>query len=771
MRFYVLWLTLAFYFDVNPNQGGKVDCHSDALSATVTTPVVSEQRNDSTTSAAIASVLVEPTTTTSAPLKKTQFLDAAKDFIAKSMASSGGGFARKLLQADISSECSIGILKFMRAVKDLEPWALRLLDSSAKIPIGVFQGTILELGAFDECIETVVHNDDGTERVRAQYCNLYVKSGGDFSLIDDLMPAFTMFHKRVSNFTGYLADERLPGFRLGICVINDCAERDLQELLNTFVGGVAKVTIRNCVTNQPEDINTTQIWILAVLATIAAAVIAGTAFDVFVPSKIRERCDCLVKCVTAFSMVKNTKYIFGLNGGKTSDAYNTYGFVNGLRFFSMFWIILGHTYGYGLESSSRVFNVMHYFQHWHTVIVTFGYQAVDTFFFFSGFFLYFKLDKENGNRIIVSIIAILRWFIRVTIPTFFMIMCMYLLPLVASGPNSKEYYNTFYEEIRDHWWDLLLQVRNWRDDFVIPILHHVWYISANFQLFIAGVLVIQSFKTKKWLVCWIFGALSLASCAISAWQIYGTDIPPFLIALNTSYRKFLETVNKYYSLPFYHGVCFFSGCVTFLAVQKYGARRLPGVLQAIFWCTALFCGLFCLFVKHLWYRSDGRASEPTRMAYAFIDRILWSVCVSWFVFACATCKAGPLSRLLSWEGMIPLGRLSFGVYLLHVPIQTLSYNIARERRFYSHYTLVSSCFAVLIWSYILSYLMFVACEGPTANLEALLFRRRRPERSDCKGSNMNGNRAEDGKMQMCFENEVAYSPTLDSTSVAKGYRL
>ncbi|KAL3222508.1 hypothetical protein MRX96_004965 [Rhipicephalus microplus] len=241
----------------------------------------------------------------------------------------------------------------------------------------------------------------------------------------------------------------------------------------------------------------------AVLATIAAALIAGTAFDVFVPSKIRERCGCLVKCVTAFSMVKNT---------------------------NMLWIILGHTYGYGLESSSRVFNVMHYFQHWHTVIVTFGYQAVDTFFFFSGFFLYFKLDKENGNRIIVSIIAILRWFIRVTIPTFFMIMCMYLLPLVASGPNSKEYYNTFYEEIRDHWWDLLLQVRNWRDDFVIPILHHVWYISANFQLFIVGSPSYTVFQNEE------------VACLL--------DIRSVVLGI---LRKFLETVNKYYSLPFYHG--------------------------------------------------------------------------------------------------------------------------------------------------------------------------------------------------------------------------
>ncbi|XP_037519333.2 nose resistant to fluoxetine protein 6 [Rhipicephalus sanguineus] len=230
-------------------------------------------------------------------------------------------------------------------------------------------------------------------------------------------------------------------------------------------------------------------------------------------------------------------------------------------------------------------------------------------------------------------------------------------------------------------------------------------------------------------------------------------------------------MNKFYRLPFYHGVCYFSGCMTFLAVQKYGARRLPKVFQAVCWCIALFCGLFCLFVKHLWYRSDGRASEPIRMAYAFTDRILWSVCVSWFVFACATCRAGPISRFLSWEGLLPLSRLSFGVYLLHLPIQTLSYYIARERTFFSHYTMVSACFAVLIWSYILSYLMFIACEGPTANLDALLFVRQRRTRSECKGSRMNGNRVEDRKLQMCFENQVAYSPTTDSTSVANGYRL
>ncbi|KAH7938271.1 hypothetical protein HPB49_022020 [Dermacentor silvarum] len=437
---------------------------------------------------------------------------------------------------------------------------------------------------------------------------------------------------------------------------------DISSECSIVVGGIFKVTVRNCVTSQDEDINTAQIIILAVLGTIAVTVIVGTALDVFLPKeKQNERLGCLMNCMTAFSLVKNTKFLFGAHRTEKSDTY-VYGFVHGLRFFGIFWIVLGHSYASGIYNSSRVINALEYFEHWYTLIVTFGYQAVDTFFFLSGFFIYFKLDKENGNVMIVTVIAIVRRFIRVTVPTFFMIMCIYILPLVASGPNSKEFYSRFYDEIRDHWWDLLFLVRNWREDFII-------------------------------------------------------------------------------------------------------------VFQAACWCAALFCGLFCLFVRHLWYRSDGRASEPTRMAHAFTDRILWSVCVAWFMFACATSRAGPLSRFLSWEGLLPLSRLSFGAYLLHVPIQTLSYFIARERTFFSHYTLVSSCFAAIIWSYVLSYLMFIACEGPTANLEALLFVRRKRKQSECKSADLNGNRMGDRKLQMCFQNKAARSPAVGSGSIGIVYRL
>ncbi|XP_049516956.1 nose resistant to fluoxetine protein 6-like [Dermacentor silvarum] len=126
-------------------------------------------------------------------------------------------------------------------------------------------------------------------------------------------------------------------------------------------------------------------------------------------------------------------------------------------------------------------------------------------------------------------------------------------------------------------------------------------------------------------------------------------------------------------------------------------------------------------MKLEWSRSDERGTETNRMFVAFIDRILWSVCLAWFSFACITGRGGIVNGFLSWKGFVPLARLSFGVYLIHVPFYHVMHRISRERRFYSHFTLVSNCFVVLIWSYILSYILSIACEVPTAHLEKLVF--------------------------------------------------
>ncbi|KAH8032753.1 hypothetical protein HPB51_001451 [Rhipicephalus microplus] len=339
--------------------------------------------------------------------------------------------------------------------------------------------------------------------------------------------------------------------------------------------------------------------------------------------------------------------------------------------------------------SARVINALHYFERWETLIVTAGFLAVDTFFFFSGFLLYYTLMKQTRNRIIVGVVAVIRRFIRLTVPLFFMIMCMYLLPLIASGPNSKEFYNKFYAEIHKHWWDLLLQVRNWRGDQEKTTLVQVWYLSADFQFFLVGIIVIQKEMASCYDICTVVTSFVLNLCL--------ADIRHKLEALCSSRGRYLQ------------------------------------IIQASLWCICLFCGLYCMFMKIEWYRSTERASETRRLLVAFTDRILWSVCVAWFTFSCSTGRGGFVNRFLCWSPFVPLSRLSFGVYLIHSPFYILMYHISRERIFFSHFTLVSQCFAVVVWSYILSYILFIACEGPTGHLEKLVFmpvRRSEDSRSD-----------------------------------------
>lgn len=648
-----------------------------------------------------------------------EFLRVAMD------SASTSNVARKLLTADMSPECSLGMLKLMRGIRNLEPWAFRLIDASGKYPTGLMQATTADLGAFDECIETVVHDNFGLEKVRAQYCNFHVMMGGDRTLLDDIMPAALLSHWRVENFTSYVTDPRLPGLRFGICIINDCSQADLQSIVDTLTGGILKIVVKNCVTNEYRRMNTTEAAIAAVLGTIAVLIVISTAIDLYISHKDPRRLkSVLIKCLTSFSIIANTRLVLAVNKDKSSDTYS-YRFIHGIRFLSMVWITLGHSYGTVTDNMSRMVNALHYFEHWYTLIVTAGYLGVDTFFFFSGFLLYYTLNKQRRNRILVSIVAIIRRFIRATVPMFFLIMCMYLLPVIASGPDSNEFYTRFYREIRKHWWDLLLQLRNWTKDIEFSTIPQVWYLSADFQLFLLSVIIIQVFKSKKWWAACTFAVLSAVSCAISAWQVHGNNIMPFLVPVAEEFSTLIDTLNYYYILPFYHAVCFFSGCITLLLVEKYREVKISKLVQASLWCVGLSCGFYHLFMKIDWYRSSAPTSESGKLFYAFSDRIVWSICIAWITFACSTGRGGILNRFLSWDGFVPLSRLSFGVYLIHSPFYLFMYHIARERVFFSHFTLVSQCFTVLVWSYLLSYLMFIACEAPTGNLEKLVFMRER----------------------------------------------
>ncbi|XP_049520744.1 nose resistant to fluoxetine protein 6-like [Dermacentor silvarum] len=144
-------------------------------------------------------------------------------------------------------------------------------------------------------------------------------------------------------------------------------------------------------------------------------------------------------------------------------------------------------------------------------------------------------------------------------------------------------------------------------------------------------------------------------------------------------------------------------------------------MQIAGWCLSVSCGLASVFAKLPWYRSANPTTQGVTLIAAFFDRIFWSVFLIWITLACSSGRGGLVGRFLSWNGFVPLSKLTFGVYLIHLPFVQLMLHASRERIFWSHFNVITLWFATLVWCFLLAYVVFLACEAPSTTLCRLIF--------------------------------------------------
>uniref|UniRef100_A0A6M2D0L9 Putative secreted protein n=1 Tax=Rhipicephalus microplus TaxID=6941 RepID=A0A6M2D0L9_RHIMP len=161
------------------------------------------------------------------------YLSVLRSSMARGFASIPASVKFKLFGADVSPECKVGLLRTLRGFLKLEPWTMRLFDASAMYPTGLFQVSRANMGAFDECLETVVHDKSGNLITQGQYCNVvaYIKNG---TAVKNTVEALKdVLHPKLQYFKDYFTVEGLTLFRLGICFVKECGQRDLQVLVDS----------------------------------------------------------------------------------------------------------------------------------------------------------------------------------------------------------------------------------------------------------------------------------------------------------------------------------------------------------------------------------------------------------------------------------------------------------------------------------------------------------------------------------------------------------
>ena len=121
------------------------------------------------------------------------------------------------------------------------------------------------------------------------------------------------------------------------------------------------------------------------------------------------------------------------------------------------------------------------------------------------------------------------------------------------------------------------------------------------------------------------------------------------------------------------------GYILYKMKEQPKLRFNPMALSWI-WAIAFLVG--CLVIYGLVpYQKDTTlaASLAERTLYGGFHRLAWALALSWVILACIKGAGGPVNTILSWPAWVPLARMSFAIYLVHMTIMNVVNSYASYR--------------------------------------------------------------------------------------------
>lgn len=406
---------------------------------------------------------------------------------------------------NVSVDCLGSLLQLMTGLRALDAWAVRMIDSSGRpMPPGLIDGTITDLGSYDECLAI-----EGPTDIRGKYCL------AKWSLSLPPRPQHLTLQSRVFNFTGsaiagtFLDD--LGKFahafydrfgRIGICMPSSCSKEDLQQVIDSSIkGSHFYLSVSYCeVESEGHVFSNLQITIVVLFAIAFVIVFLATGAELitkvyypelglqFVEGKPNRKkfLDALI-CLSFYSN--------GIALLDTSHVEGSVDAIHGLRVISMYWIVLTHTYLIPMkETFAFARNFLLIVEGTVFQLIINGWVLVDTFFCV-GAALATQSALKSAHRkkgaINLMQVAANRFF-RLTPSLWLTVGLIFLLPALGSGPLWREYFDGQVQRCNETWWATMFYFNNWFPENRLCMLH-TWYLAADMQLFLAASLLVILF--------------------------------------------------------------------------------------------------------------------------------------------------------------------------------------------------------------------------------------------------------------------------------------
>ena len=190
-------------------------------------------------------------------------------------------------------------------------------------------------------------------------------------------------------------------------------------------------------------------------------------------------------------------------------------------------------------------------------------------------------------------------------------------------------------------------------------------------MYVASPLILVPLAIKPVIGLAIAFMLFCFSTAGNIITVYINHYPPIGLPLGPPDPE-EKNIDEYERLIYYamwiRCQVYIMGLIVGWLFQTKKKLKIPMILQFIFWVMSLSLMLTVLFGLYGYNKETTTLTLFERAMYSALSRPAWGLGLSWILISCYYGYGGFLNRFLSWNIWVPLGRISYAVYLIHYRI-------------------------------------------------------------------------------------------------------
>uniref|UniRef100_K1QX93 Nose resistant to fluoxetine protein 6 n=1 Tax=Magallana gigas TaxID=29159 RepID=K1QX93_MAGGI len=546
-----------------------------------------------------------------------------------------------------------------------EFWAFKMLDASGKIGAGILEGNTKWLGSYDEC---------------------------------------------------FRIDQTLPGM----------PPSNILKRLPTQ----SPVRVHDVKCNVDPEIDTRAVVAIVILGIFAVLMFVSTVYDLLVIQRQRHATEhsqsevlsehienlgenspllnsrekksvpkqesVAERLLLAFSVYSNGKKILQVN-----QSSGTLTALNGIRFLSISWVVLGHTFGVMYPVLSNGLAILpDLYQRWSFQAVANAFVAVDSFFAlsFNNIHVNFHIRFIRTMRFLQNSIS------------FMWLTPAYMLLMMISICLSR------------YFGDGPL----WPDQG-IECFGVSWYLANDMQFFVLSPLMLAPLYFKYrvgMVVCFIW----LLGSAITPGVISNVlNLPPSAFGGGGTIQGRTDYLSNYYARPYCRIGPYIVGIIVGSLMYKTDCKvKINKYLNLLLWLVFATLAVVVLYgLRDPINFPEDALNRDVSALYNATHRIVWGACVCWVIFACATGNGGFINTLLSWSPFVPLARLSYCIFLSHFMIISTYFDSQKSLLYMDDLNAIYVFLATLVLSVMVAFVASLSFEAPMMGLEKVIFKRDR----------------------------------------------